>query len=75
MSLRVSIGGTQVTVEESGGVQPLLTVTIQGTSVSDIPISISPLTYKQFEAEFSASLLDLLYPARPSSAATGKDHI
>lgn len=75
MSLGISIGGTEVTVEESGDVQPLLTVTIQGISISDIPINVSPFTYEQFEADFTTSLLELLYPARPSSAATGKDLI
>lgn len=72
MSLRTGTGETQVTVAESGGILTLLAVTIRGTSISDIPITISPLTYEQFATEFTASLLDILYPARPTSAAMGK---
>lgn len=74
VSLGLSTGGTEVTVEESGGVQPLLTVTIQGTSVSDIPISITPLTYSEVGMELSTGLLEQLYPARPIRAATGSHH-
>lgn len=60
-----------MTVEELGGVLPLVTVTIQGTAVSDIPITITPLTYDTFGTELSTILLEQLYPARPIRAATG----
>lgn len=71
VNLGLTVGGTEVTVEESGGVLPLVVVTIQGIGVSDIPITVTPLTYNEFGAELSASLLEQLYPTRPITAATG----
>lgn len=77
LSLGVRFGGTEVTVEESAadGVLVFLEVTTQGSGVTDIPITLTPLTYREFENTFSASLLDQLYPARPSSAATGNQSV
>lgn len=75
VSLGLSFGGTQVTVVESGvstpGGPPLLTVTVQGAGVADIPIRILPLPY----SAFSKSLLDELYPTRPINAATGNNNV
>lgn len=48
---------------------PFIIVTFSGTSLADIPIRITPLTYSQFQTDFS--VLDQLYPARPITAASG----
>lgn len=51
---------------------PLLTVTVQGTGIGDIPVRIVPMTYEQFQTNFTSSLLDQLFPARPINSAGGK---
>lgn len=48
---------------------PFIIVTFRGTSLTEIPIRITPLTYSQFQTDFST--LDQLYPARPVTAASG----
>ena len=66
---RLSDGG-----DSRGGPPGSLLVSIQGTSVGDIPVRILALTYSEFEADISLVVLDQLFPARPVNGATGGIH-
>lgn len=74
LSLGLGSGEDMVTVAESGvaipGSLPVLTVSIEGVTLANIPIRITPQIY----GHFSTSLLDELYPSRPIRAATGNSH-
>ena len=72
ISLGLDSGLTEVTVNEGGVSRPaILTITIRGTVIFDIPVRIVPLTYLEFEAMLSSSLLSELFPTRPINAASG----
>lgn len=74
VNIGLDTGGTTVEVDEAGllGSRPvLLSFTILGDKISDIPIRIVPVTYNEFEAMFSSSLLNELFPSRPINAASG----
>lgn len=74
VSLGLNSGETVAVVNEASAPSPegpVLVVTIQGTRISDIPIRVVPVSYNQFEAMLSSSLLDELYPTRPINAASG----
>lgn len=71
INVGLSTGGRVVNLSESGGASQSLVVTVEGSTLYTIPITIIPLSYDEFEARYSRLILDEIFPTRPIDTATG----